>query len=97
MYYDYFMMNSIILFLMNYHTKQKGGKHMSNVANAAKGINTANACNGSGDVLAASVINQKTVTQSVQQALVLAAAQVLNIIEAQFGFATNDDRDSITI
>jgi hypothetical protein len=47
------------------------------------------------DILVASVINQKVVTQSVQQILVAVALQVLSVIEAQFGFATNDDRDTI--
>lgn len=47
------------------------------------------------DIFVASVINQKVVNQSAQQVLVLIAAQVLNVIEAQFGFATNDDRDTI--
>jgi hypothetical protein len=63
------------------------------MVNAANKANSANACGR--DILAASVINQKAVTQSVQQVLVLAAVQVLNIIEAQFGFATNDDSDTI--
>lgn len=49
------------------------------------------------DVLVASVINQKAVNQSVQQVLVLVAAQILSVIEAQFGFATNDDRDVIKV
>lgn len=47
------------------------------------------------DILVASVINQKVVTQSAQQVLVAVAAQVLSVIEAQFGFATNDDRDTV--
>ncbi|KNF08062.1 hypothetical protein CLPU_10c01170 [Gottschalkia purinilytica] len=47
------------------------------------------------DIFVASVINQKTVNQSAQQVLVLIAAQVLNIIEAQFGFSTNSDDDVI--
>ncbi len=50
---------------------------------------------GSGDVFIASVINQKAVNQNAQQILVAIAAQVLSIIEAQFGFATNDDEDFI--
>lgn len=50
-----------------------------------------------GDILVASVINQKAVNQNAQQILVLIAAQVCNIIEAQFGFATNDDRDQINV
>ncbi|EEG78976.1 hypothetical protein [Dethiobacter alkaliphilus] len=48
-----------------------------------------------GDLFLASVINQKAVNQNAQQVLVLVAAQVSNIIEAQFGFATNDDSDII--
>lgn len=48
------------------------------------------------DIFVASVINQKVVNQSAQQVLVLIAAQILNVIEAQFGFATNDDEDTIT-
>jgi hypothetical protein len=51
----------------------------------------------SGDVLAASVINQKVVTQSVQQVLVILALQVLNLIEAQFGFATNLEQDDVNV
>ena len=47
------------------------------------------------DVFLASVINQKVVNQSAQQVLVLVAAQVLNIIEAQFGYSTNLDNDTI--
>jgi hypothetical protein len=47
------------------------------------------------DVFVASVINQKIVNQNAQQVLVAIAAQILNIYEAQFGFATNDDRDTI--
>ncbi|KNF08059.1 hypothetical protein CLPU_10c01140 [Gottschalkia purinilytica] len=47
------------------------------------------------DIFVASVINQKSVNQSAQQVLVVIAAQVLNIIEAQFGFATNLDDDVI--
>ncbi|WP_169734778.1 hypothetical protein [Desulfitibacter alkalitolerans] len=47
------------------------------------------------DVFVASVINQKTVNQSAQQVLVAVAAQVLFVIEAQFGFATNEDNDLI--
>jgi len=43
------------------------------------------------DVFVASVINQKVVNQSAQQVLVLIAAQILAVIEAQFGFASNDD------
>lgn len=48
-----------------------------------------------GDIFSASVINQKIVNQSAQQVLVLIVAQVLSVIEAQFGFATNDDSDTI--
>ncbi|MEW6622864.1 MAG: hypothetical protein AB1420_07030 [Bacillota bacterium] len=48
-----------------------------------------------GDVFVASVINQKCVCQAAQQILVAIAAQVLFIIEAQFGFATNQDDDEI--
>jgi hypothetical protein len=47
------------------------------------------------DIFVASVINQKIVNQNAQQVLVAVAAQILNVIEAQFGFATNDDRDTI--
>ncbi|SCY50397.1 hypothetical protein [Alkaliphilus peptidifermentans] len=47
------------------------------------------------DILVASVINQKAVNQNAQQILVVVAAQILNIIEAQFGFATNQDNDNI--
>ncbi len=48
-----------------------------------------------GDVFIASVINQKAVNQSSQQVLVAIAAQVMNLYEAQFGFSTNDDSDTI--
>ncbi|MCW3490603.1 hypothetical protein [Dethiobacter alkaliphilus] len=48
-----------------------------------------------GDLFLASVINQKAVNQNAQQILVLVAAQVSNVIEAQFGFATNDDSDIV--
>lgn len=47
------------------------------------------------DILVASVINQKAVNQTAQQILVAVALQVLNIIEAQFGFSTNDDSDQV--
>jgi hypothetical protein len=47
------------------------------------------------DVFVASVINQKTVNQSSQQVLVAIAAQILFVIEAQFGFSTNEDNDEI--
>lgn len=47
------------------------------------------------DVFLASVVNQKVVNQNAQQVLVLIAAQILNVIEAQFGFATNLDNDQI--
>ncbi len=50
---------------------------------------------GSKDIFVASVINQKAVNQNAQQTLIAIAAQVLKIIEAQFGFATNDDSDTI--
>ncbi len=50
-----------------------------------------------GDLFVASVINQKVVNQSSQQVLVAIAAQVLNIYEAQFGFSTNDDSDTINV
>jgi hypothetical protein len=50
---------------------------------------------GNADVCAASVINQKSVNQNAQQILVLVALQVLNLIEAQFGVATNEDQDVI--
>jgi hypothetical protein len=49
----------------------------------------------SGDIFVAGVINQKAVNQNTQQILVLVALQVANIIEAQFGFAENDDSDTI--
>jgi hypothetical protein len=64
--------------------------------NIPGGVNMANPspC-PSKDVFVASIINQKTVNQSSQQVLVLIAAQVLKIDEAQFGFATNDDSDTI--
>ncbi|NLZ93155.1 MAG: hypothetical protein GX922_03935 [Firmicutes bacterium] len=51
---------------------------------------------GDADIFAASVINQKAVNQNAQQILVLVAAQVISLIEAQFGFATNEDQDVIT-
>lgn len=57
--------------------------------------NTASCSNR--DIFVASVINQKTVNQSAQQVLVAIAAQVLNITEAQFGFATNDDQDTVDV
>ncbi|PKM79102.1 MAG: hypothetical protein CVU88_07515 [Firmicutes bacterium HGW-Firmicutes-13] len=47
------------------------------------------------DIFVAGVINQKTVNQTAQQTLIAIAAQVLKIIEAQFGFAANDDSDTI--
>lgn len=47
------------------------------------------------NVFAASAINQKIVNQNTQQMLTLIAAQLLNIIEAQFSFTTNDDEDFI--
>lgn len=47
------------------------------------------------DVFVASVINQKTINQSAQQVLVAIAAQILFVIEAQFGFANNEDEDDI--
>ncbi len=47
------------------------------------------------DVFVASVINQKVVNQNAQQILVAIAAQILSVIEAQFGFATNLDNDTI--
>lgn len=50
---------------------------------------------GNVDLFAASVINQKAVNQNAQQILVLVAAQVLNLIEAQFAFSTNEDQDNI--
>jgi len=49
------------------------------------------------DILVASVINQKTVTQSVQQLLIILAVQVLSVIEAQVGVAVNDDSDQVCI
>ncbi|WP_035270622.1 hypothetical protein [Desulfitibacter alkalitolerans] len=54
-----------------------------------------NTPNQSGDLFVASVINQKIVNQSAQQVLVAVAAQVNFIIEAQFGFSTNEDNDQI--
>jgi hypothetical protein len=50
-----------------------------------------------GDAFIASVINQKSVHQEAQQVLVAIAAQVIYLIEAQFGFSTNDDSDTVTI
>ncbi|NLZ38840.1 MAG: hypothetical protein GX893_04450 [Firmicutes bacterium] len=50
---------------------------------------------GNADIFTASVINQKAVNQNAQQILVLVAAQVISLIEAQFGFATNEDQDEI--
>ncbi|HZK25872.1 MAG TPA: hypothetical protein VFC74_10890 [Oscillospiraceae bacterium] len=50
---------------------------------------------GAVDFFAASVINQKAINQNAQQILVLVAAQVLNITEAQFAFATNEDQDVV--
>lgn len=47
------------------------------------------------DIFIASVINQKVVNQTAQQVLVLIAAQVLRVLEAQFGVAVNDDEDKI--
>jgi len=52
---------------------------------------------GKGDVLVASVINQKTVTQSVQQVFILLAVQVVSIIEAQVGVAVATDADEVQI
>lgn len=51
----------------------------------------------SGDLMMASVINQKAVNENAQQVLVLLAVQALSLSEAQFGFATNDDSDSIEV
>lgn len=48
-----------------------------------------------GDIFIASVINQKAINQNVQQILVAVAVQAANIIEAQFGFSTNEDNDEI--
>lgn len=61
------------------------------------GMNPANVAGlvGKADVFMASVINQKVVNQNAQQVLAVIAAQVLNVIEAQFGFATNEDQDQI--
>lgn len=53
--------------------------------------------NPHGDLFVASVINQKAVNQNAQQILVLIAAQVINLTEAQFGFATNDDSDLVKV
>ncbi|EEG78973.1 hypothetical protein [Dethiobacter alkaliphilus] len=47
------------------------------------------------DVFLASVINQKVVNQNAQQVLALVAAQVLTVMEAQFGYSTNLDNDQI--
>ena len=49
------------------------------------------------DVLIASVINQKTVTQTAQQVLIVLAVQVLSVIEAQVGVAVTDDSDNVKI
>ena len=38
------------------------------------------------DVLLASVVNQKVVNQNAQQILVLVAAQIVNVLEAQSVF-----------
>lgn len=46
-----------------------------------------------GDIFIAKVLNQKIVNQNTQQVLVLIAAQILNVIEAQFGITTNNDTD----
>ncbi|WP_198543792.1 hypothetical protein [Petroclostridium xylanilyticum] len=54
-----------------------------------------NSC--SGDIFVASVINQKAVNQNAQQILVAVAAQVINLTEAQFGFSTNDDSDTVNV
>ncbi len=53
--------------------------------------------NNVNDLFAASVINQKAVNQTAQQALVLIAVQATAIVEAQFGFATNEDNDDINV
>ncbi|KNF08060.1 hypothetical protein CLPU_10c01150 [Gottschalkia purinilytica] len=73
-------------------SKQLAYKYLNGNNKSAKkqGCGTTNR-----DIFVASVINQKSVNQSAQQALVLIAAQVLNLIEAQFGFATNSDDDEI--
>lgn len=47
------------------------------------------------DIFVASVINQKAVNQTAQQILVIIAAQIVSVIEAQFGFSTNEDNDDI--
>lgn len=47
------------------------------------------------DILTASVINQKVVNKNAQQILVTLAAQLITVMEAQFGFATNLDNDQI--
>jgi hypothetical protein len=51
--------------------------------------------NCTGDVMVASVINQKAVNENAQQILVLLSVQALTLCEAQYGFATNDDSDYI--
>ena len=52
---------------------------------------------GKNDIFIAGVINQKVVNQTAQQVLVAVAAQVLRILEAQFGVAVNDDEDRISV
>jgi len=49
------------------------------------------------DILVASVINQKAVTQNTQQVLIALAVQVLSVIEAQVGVAVNDDSDVVNV
>ena len=49
------------------------------------------------DRIFASVVNQKTVTQVQLQVLTLIAAQVNNILEAQFGVAAQLDSDIIDV
>lgn len=47
------------------------------------------------DIFLSGVINQKVVNQNAQQIMVAIAAQILNIAEAQFGFAANEDEDEV--
>lgn len=68
-------------------------KYMCGQKSSKKTPLTSIACGG--DVLAASVINQKAVNQNTQQIMVLIALQLADVIEAQFGFSTNDDSDVI--
>jgi len=53
------------------------------------------ACGAGGDALVASVVNQKIVTQNVQQVFIVLAVQVVSVIEAQVGVAVNNDADQV--